>query len=470
MTNDTKIELNRKLAIAVGILLVPVIAFVINNFKDSANVDPNIPTLTEQPVDTQVANKVLQVHYWQSPGGAKIYFVPTEHLPIIDLMVNFDAGSSRDGKLPGISRLATLATKEGTTKLEANEIAERFESSGAIFNVDNDIDKASFSLRALSTSNFSPLVELLANVVATPKYSPASVDRIKQQMLTMLAKEQQDPNRIAHKEYIKTIFENHPFALGAKISEDSINSIKNSDLSDFNKKYFVESNAIITIVGGLHRNKAKELANIILASLPKGNKPEPLPKAHMNNTEVVKRIYFPSKQTHIYIGEPGISQKDDESYALQIVNDILGGPTFNARLFAKVREELGLAYSIYSRISRLQENGHFYINMQTKAEKTEVALEEIHKVLHEFVETGPSDSEIELAKQHLIGGFPLKLASNSSIIREVSNAAFYNLPFDYFDSYVDKIRNLDNDYIRKVLREKLHPANMSLIIVGEQNL
>jgi zinc protease len=151
---------------------------------------------------------------------------------------------------------------------------------------------------------------------------------------------------------------------------------------------------------------------------------------------------------------------------LLVGNYVLGGGGFNSRLYYEVREKRGLSYSVYSSLTPYAEAGAFQIGLQTRKDQAGQALEVVRTTLREFIEQGPTEAELEGAKQNLIGGFPLRLDSNKKILDYLAVIGFYRLPLDYLETFPRKVEAVTVEQIREAFRRRIDPDRLVTVVVG----
>ena len=178
------------------------------------------------------------------------------------------------------------------------------------------------------------------------------------------------------------------------------------------------------------------------------------------------RIPFPSTQAHVMIGQPGDKRGDKDYFPLYLGNHGLGGSGFTSRLMKEVRVKRGLSYSVYSYFIPMQENGPFMMGLQTKLSQTDEAIKVAREVLAKFQKEGPSEEELKASKLNIIGGFPLRTASNKDIIGYIAMIGFYGLPLDYLNTFTDTVAGINRDQVVDAFKRRVHPDKMLTVIVG----
>jgi len=407
------------------------------------------------------------IQHWTTANGARVYFVPSPELPMVDVQVIFDAGGSRDGDKEGIAQLTNNMLDEGAGKLNADEIAERFENLGAQFGTSSHRDMAVTSLRSLTDPKLlQPALETYALILHDPTFPQDSFDRVRNQMLISLQAQQQSPGSIASKAFYKALYDDHPYASPILGTEDSLNELDRDDAIDFHKRYYVARNAVVAIVGALDRAGTEALVDTLVSALPAGEAPLPLPKVKPLTDAVSVHIDFPSTQTHVLIGQPGMTRDDPDYYPLYVGNHILGGSGLVSRISDEVREKRGLSYSAYSYFTPMRYKGPFTLGLQTRNEQTQEAISVMRETLQDFIDDGPTEKELKASKQNITGGFPLRISSNGKIADNLSSIGFYNLPLDYLDTFNDHVDAVTVEQIKAAFKNRVHPDKMVTVTVG----
>lgn len=413
---------------------------------------------------------VLPIETWQTPQGTKVYYVGVHELPMVDVDVMFNAGSAYDGKSYGLASLTNGMLDEGAGKLNADEIAEQFDETGAVYGINSTRDSALVSLRTLVDDKvFTPSFNLFTTVLSNPTFPEKNFQRLKNQTLQGIKQQEQDPDTVASNTFIKALYQDAPYGHPTIGNANTVSALKTSDVKSFYEKYYVASNAVITIVGDVDRAKAEKIAEDISSKLRKADAAPALTEPTMTQAGNTIAVDFPATQTTIFMGELGINRLDPQYYPLYVGNYVLGGGQLVSRMFSEVREKRGLTYGAQSAFLPLKQTGPFVIRLETRNEKRDEAISVTKNVLKDFVEKGPTQEEILAAKGNIIGGFPLQFDSNSSISSMVGVIAFYSLPLDYLDTYRDNINKVTQDSILKAFQDKVQLNNLITVTVGPKD-
>lgn len=407
----------------------------------------------------------VKIEHWTSPSGARIYFVESHALPILDVQVDFTAGSMFDpaGKA-GVAALTRSLMDLGAGPLDENTLADHLADLGAHMGGGADTDRASVTLRTLSmTDKRDPALDILRTVLAAPHFKAAIFEREKARTIASLKESLTRPDSIAGKAFWEAMYPNHPY--GRQAAPETVAKIGRDDLLQFYRNYYNARDASITLVGDLSRIDAEHLAESLVAQLPQGQapampSPPTLPKA------ILLKIPHPAAQSHIYVGMPAIARGNPDYFPLIVGNYSLGGGGFVSRLMKEVRDKRGYAYSIYSYFAPLKQPGPFQIGLQTKRVQADEALQVTQAIIRDFLKEGPTQEELAAAKANLIGSFPLRLDSNKKILENVANIGFYGLPLDYLDRYQEKVQAVSAEEVRLAFARYIRLENLVTVTVA----
>ncbi len=415
-------------------------------------------------------SKGLHIQSWKSDSGANVLFVETRQLPMIDVRVVFDAGSARDTDKPGLARLTNVLLDHGAGEWDTDSIADRFESVGAISGASALRDSAVVSLRSLvDPTLLEQALTTLTAVLQKPHFNPDELERERSRTLVALENDRQSPSSIAEKVFYANLYPQHPYHTPSVGNEDSVKSISIDDVKEFYNSHYTAKNAVIAIVGAVDRDAATKIANQISAELPEGNAAAALPDvADLTQSETINKT-FPSTQSHILIGQPGMRRGDPDYFALYVGNHILGGSGFGSRIVEEIREKRGLAYSSYSYFLPMRKPGPFTIGMQTRGGEVEKALSILDKTLREFIDEGPSAEELQHAKKNITGGFPLRIDSNKDIVEYIGMIGFYNLPLNYLQTFNDNVNAVTAEQIQDAFQRRVKPDKLLTVVVGSNS-
>ncbi len=416
-----------------------------------------------------VSNSALatpHIQHWQAPSGAQVYFVEDHDLPMLDVAIDFAAGSGFDGAAKqGVAGLTNGLLNLGAEGLSEDDIARKLADIGAQLGGHFDTDRSGLSLRTLSSATERDVaLEILARVLQQPQFPEAVLAREKLRLIAVLKEAETKPESIAAKAFGKAVFGAHPYGGSTEVAD--VEKIQRGDLQEFYRAHFGAPAAVLALMGDITRAQAEAIAQQLTANLPAGGAGTRIAPVTVRIQASEQRIAHPASQSHILIGAPGIARNDPDYFPLYVGNYILGGGGFVSRLMHEIREQRGMAYSVYSYFMPMQQPGAFQVGLQTKKEQADDALKLAHATLRDFVEKGVTEKELKAAKDNIIGGFPLRIDSNRKILDYLSVIGFYNLPLTYLDDFTAQVDKVTTTQIRDAFKRRIHPEAMATVIVG----
>lgn len=412
----------------------------------------------------------LNIQHWQTSQGARVLFVENHDLPMLDLSVDFAAGSARDTRAKsGLANLTRHLMSQGAGIYAERDIAEKLADVGAVMSGRFDADRAGFSLRTLSgETERNQAVSLLAAILSQPHFDATVLEREKMRVIAGLEEDATKPESVGSKAFQTAIYGDHPYALNESGEVSTVRELLQADLVAFHRQYYRPRNMSIAMMGDLSRAEAEAIAERLATDLPPGEAPPPLPVVRANSVGREEVIPHHATQSHLFMGMPGMLREDPDYFPLLVGNYILGGGGFDSRLTDSVRQKKGLAYSVYSYFMPMRELGPFQIGLQTRRDATDEAVRTVREELARYLADGPTEVESIQAKNNLIGGFPLRIDSNKKILEHLAMIGFYQLPLDWLDTYSAKVELVTRQDILRAFRARVDPAAMMTVIVGGQ--
>ena len=417
------------------------------------------------------AQAAVNIQHWQTSSGAEVYFVENHDLPIVDLSVNFAAGSARDAAeksgLAGITRyMMTLGAAGMNDEVIANKLAD----IGAVLGGEFDGDRAALKLRTLSSEREQKqALDVFGKILQKPDFPSSVLAREKARIISGLEESATQPEGMVNRAFMTALYGSHPYSLDESGEIATVAKLSVADLQAFYQQHYRANGAVIAMMGDLSRAQAEAIAESMASGLPKGPANPAIAQVTYPNAPVTQRIAHPASQSHILLGYPGIKRGDPDLFPLYLGNYVLGGGGFVSRLTEEVREKRGLVYSVYSYFMPMAEVGTFQIGLQTKKEQADEALKIVRATLADFLAKGVTDAELKAAKANVIGGFPMRIDSNSKILDYLAVIGFYKLPLNYLDEYNSKVAAVTAAQIKDAFNRRLKPENFVTVIVGAPN-
>lgn len=418
-----------------------------------------------------VAEAGVPIQHWTTAKGSRVYLVEDHNLPMLDVQVDIDAGGVRNPSdrrgVAGLTHgLLDAGVQDGARVLDENEIADRLADVGAQLGGDAGSDMASLSLRVLSNpAERDAALDLLRLVLSKPVFPSEVLARERARRIASLREAATQPAAVLGRRFSERMYGEHPY--GRNVREEDLARITREDLLRFHQRHYVARGVVITLVGDVTRADAERIAQRLTAELAEGEVLPPVADAPLPQASR-ERIAHPSAQAHVAIGLPTIKRNDPDTLALRLGNYVLGGGGFVSRLMKEVRDARGLAYSVYSYVAPGLAQGPFQIGLQTKAEQADEAVAVVRAVLAKLLAEGPSEAELQAAKDNLINGQALGLDTNRKVLGQVASIAYYRSPLDSLDTFPARVRAVTREDVMAAFARHVKPDALVTVVVGGQ--
>ena len=415
------------------------------------------------------SHAAVKIEHWQTAAGSHVYFVENHDLPIMDLSVGFPAGSARNTKeTAGLAGLTRHMMSLGAAGMGEEEITNAFADIGAQKGGSLDADRASFSLRTL-TSEQDKALAVFNKILHQPDFPQAVLDREKTRIIAGLQESATQPSSIVNKAFTQALYGSHPYGLPESGEVDTIKAVKREDMQAFYQQYYSAKSAVIALIGDMTKAQAKAIAENVSSGLPQTAAVGKIPSVSLPLSAKAQQIAHPASQAHILLGYPGVKRGDADYFPLYVGNYILGGGGFVSRLTEEVREKRGLVYSVYSYFIPRAELGPFQIGLQTKKEQAGEALKVVNETLTKYMQKGVTKKELKAAKSNITGGFPMRLDSNRKILVYLAMIGFYKLPLTYLDDFNKEVSKVTAAQIKDAFNRRLKLDHFVSVIVGAES-
>lgn len=416
----------------------------------------------------------IPIQHWTHASGARVYLVASPSIPMLDVQIDFDGGSRRDpADRTGLATATASMVSAGVAAqgeqpaLDENALSEAWVDLGAQLGVSAGLERLSVSLRTLTEPELlERALALAARQLAAPAWPEAVWQRDRQRWLGALKEAETRPGTHAGRAFAQAVYGDHPY--GREATATTLEAISVDDMRRFYRRHAAACRAQIVMVGAIDRAMAGRIADRLVAVLsPNGCEPLPaVAEVAPLASAVERRIPFDAAQAQVLIGQPGHRRNDPDFFPLFIGNYILGGGGFVSRLTTEVREKRGLSYSAYSYFAPGLHAGAFQLGLSTRPDQADQAIQVAREVVRRFVADGPTEAELQAAKDYLVNGFALRFDSNRKLLDNVANIAWNGLPLDYLESWTRRVEAVTTADIRRAFARVLQPERMVKVVVG----
>ena len=412
------------------------------------------------------ARAALDIQTVTSPGGITAWLVEEDNIPFTALEIRFRGGSSLDpeGK-DGAVNLMTALIEEGAGDMDAQAFAAARDGLAASFGFSSDIDTVAVSAQFL-TENRDQAIALLRQAITTPRFDADAVERVRGQVLAGLRSDEKDPDSIASQLFREQAFAGHPYAEDGDGRLDTVPGLTRDDLIAAHKATLTRDRVFVAAAGDISAEELGLLLDELLGDLPETGAALP-GRVTPALTGGITVQDFPGPQSVVMFGHSGIKRDDPDFFAATILNEILGGGRFSARLMTEVREKRGLTYGIGTSLVGY-DNSELVMGQTAVAnEKVAEAVEVIRAEWARIARDGISEAELDGTKTYLTGAYPLRFDGNGPLASIMVNMQLIGLPADYPKTRNDKVNAVTLEDVKRVAATLFRPDDLRFVIVGQ---
>ncbi len=403
------------------------------------------------------------------PNGLKVYFVEDHSLPRVSLQLLIPVGAVNDPKdLPGLNTAVAYLLDQGTEKKKALEIADLFADSGTEFETQGGADFTIVSTSSLITE-FTPILNLFTEVLMTPNFPNQEIERARQMALVRLKGRQDRSGPWADLLIQKNYYQNHPYGRDPIGTEESVRKMNRQDIIKFYQSFYVPNQAKLAVTGRLTPEIENEVKKQFSAWKPAASYAPVAPTFQPPIKGSISKLQSPHKaQTEIRFIQPGIARASEDYLKLRLINEILGGG-FASRLNQRVRDDLGLTYSIYSALDTKNLTGTWNISTFSKNPTAQQTVDEVFNVLKKFLDEGITAAELSAAKNLVKAQLPRALETADRLAYNLIALDFYGVGVDYLINFNRTIDSYELNEINNTMRKYLKPDQMQVLVYGQLN-
>ncbi|MCX8227377.1 MAG: pitrilysin family protein, partial [Sulfitobacter sp.] len=401
-----------------------------------------------------------------SPGGLKAWLVEEPSIPFVALDLRFRGGASLEGAdKRGAINLMTALLEEGAGDLDAREFARASEGLATSFRFSVDDDALAVSARFL-TQNQDASVALLKEALQNPRFGAEAIDRVRGQVLSGIRSSEKDPNDIARKTMDSLLYGDHPYGSSLSGTVETVTALTRDDLVAAHADILARDRIFISAVGDITPQQLGLLLDDLLGGLPDKGAPMPA-AAEVTIPAGVTVVDFPTPQSVAILAQKGIKQKDDDWFAATVMNQVLGGGSFESRLMDEVREKRGLTYGVYSYLVPMDLAETYQGSVSSANDRIGEAISVIRDEWVKMAESGVTQQELDDAKTYITGSYPLRFDGNQRIASILVGMQMLDLPIDYIPTRNDKVKAVTLEDVKRVAGELLDPDGLAFVVVGQ---
>jgi zinc protease len=403
----------------------------------------------------------------KTPNGVDAWLVEDHNIPFVALELRFIGGASIEPmEKRGVATLMTGLLEEGSGDMDAQAFATAREGLAASFGYDVYDDALSISAKML-TENRDAAAALLKQSLLSPRFDPDAVERVRAQILSILASNEKNPRDIASSHFYELAYPDHPYGKSYEGSPETVSALTREDLIEIHRQILVKDRVIVSAVGDITSDELVQLIDMLLDGLPQTSDhalPPPIQDALSGGVDVVD---FPTPQSFVLFGHDGIAQSDQDFFAAYILNHILGGGGFESRLMTEVREKRGLTYGIGTFLVSRDYSELLMGQVSSANDTVAQAIEVIRDEWRKMANAGVTADELTAAKTYLTGAYPLRFDGNGPIANILVGMQRMGLSPDYIKTRNERINAITLEDINRVAKRILKPDDLYFLVVGQ---
>ncbi len=402
-------------------------------------------------------------------NGINLLVIENNKIPSVSIRLVFkNAGSFQDNGNAGIASVTAELLTKGTHTRSAMQIADEVDFYGASLSSGSDWDGSYVTLSCLK-KHLPKVIDVLTDVVLNPEFSEEELNRLKEQRISSIIHGKSDASVLSDKLFNKVVFGEYPYSQPADGTEESIKNITREQILDFYKKHYCPNNLILAFVGAINKTEAAEIVNekfqAWVNEFSNISNYDSAPKTEFQSNKVYIADKPEAVQSNLRIGQIGIARNNTDFIAVTVMNTILGG-YFGSRINYNLREKHGYTYGARSGFAARLFPGDFSVDADVRNEVTDSSITLIIEELKRIVSEEVTDDELQLVKNYLTGIFPLQLETANAVATRVIYLKLYNLPGNYYSTYISNINKLTKEDILNAAKKYIKPESLYIVLSG----
>jgi len=416
---------------------------------------------------TDRTSRAASVQKVITPGGIEAWLVEDYAVPLIAFDFAFKGGNSQDpdGK-PGTATMLAGLLDEGAGPLDSDAFHRALDEKAIEIAFSADRDSFSGRMQSLSR-NIDRAFELLRLAVTDARIDADPLERVRAQLNAGLRREINDPDSMAGKKWREIAYPGHVYGRPTRGTLETLPNLTREDLVAMRSTILARDSLKIAVVGAIDAVRLAKHIDDVFGALPAKGNLITIPDVTMQGVGTRHVIDLDVPQATIRFGRPGIARHDPDFVPAFVVNHILGGGVFTARLFNEVREKRGLAYSVYS---QLQTNDHSNMLIGATSTKNERAAESLTVIQEQIANLGadgPTEDELDKAKKYLTGSYALRFDTSTKIASQLVHLQMEGFDVDYLDQRNSHIQNVTLDEAKRVAARLFGDGQLLVTVVGK---
>ncbi len=412
-------------------------------------------------------NAVRNIETTVLPNGLRIISETMTHVRSASVGIWIDSGSRLEAPPEsGVSHFIEHMVFKGSATRSAEDIARSIDSLGGNLDAYTGKELVCFNIKVLD-DHLPVAFDILADMVLRPAFRATDIEKEKGVILEELKMEADNPEYLVHETFCTNFYRGHPLGQSIIGTKQTIRSFDAKGVRDFYRSVYTPKNILITAAGNLEHQALVDMIAAQFGSLaPRAQRKQAGPP--QAQARIVLKDKTSLEQMHVLAGVPAYAVAHPQRFSAYVLNVLLGG-SMSSRLFQTIREQRGLAYSVFSEISAHRDSGMLAIYAGTSRQSLPQVLDLTMKELRKFKDEPVPADELKRGKDHLKGSVMLGLESTSSRMSNLARQEMYFGRFVTLDEIVREIEAVTVESVQQVARELFRPEAIALTVLGNLN-
>jgi len=401
---------------------------------------------------------------WTLSNRARLVVEEIPYVKSAAIGVYIKIGSRHEPEnIAGASHFIEHMLFKGTEKRSAREIAESFEKIGGQLNAFTSKEFTCVYARTLD-ENIYEAVDIIFDMLFKSKFSLREFATEKEVIMEEINMYEDTPDDLIHDLFARKLWCTHPIGSPILGTLETVSGFEQEEIFSFYKAKYTPQNMVISIAGNVDRIKIRDLVESYLQE-EANQKEDYYPEKSIDYYPFINLVEKDTEQEQICLGVPGISYNDPDRYTMKVMDSILGGG-MSSRLFQTIREELGLAYSVYSYPTNYSDTGSYSIYVGTGHNKVASFFEALFKEIEKFVQKGVSDEELLRSKHLIKSNIYLSMEGVMNRMNRWGKSILMYDEITPVEKIIDRILAVDRDMVRNLAANLLEEQSFSLAAIG----
>ncbi|OLD11267.1 MAG: hypothetical protein AUJ06_00730 [Chloroflexi bacterium 13_1_40CM_3_70_6] len=411
----------------------------------------------------------MEIRRHRLANGLRVAVAPIAGLRSVAALLAIEAGQwFEPAGRPGVARFVAQALLRGTATRAASAWADALDSIGAAARLDVGLHAATFSAQSLA-DDLAVLLELVADAVVRPRFGPEEVELVRQQTLAQIEEDERNTRAVVERAWRELAYPvGHPFRARPIGDADVVRAVTADELRAHHRRAIRPRGAVLVVAGGAQADRVFEAAEGAFAgwssAAPQDGRP--IPEATLASA-LRRLVVVPDKtQSDVMIGWPGLPRNDPRFVAARVTNMVFAADTFASRAGHVVRDELGLAYYVFSTLGSSRGQSPWIVRMGVNPVNVERAISVTLEELRKIVESKVAPADLALAQDKLVGELDVSRESPGGVAAQVLEGELFELGPDYVERYPRELRAVTREQVVETARTFLPPERHALAIAG----